>query len=121
MSIKELRFHTGLSQSKFAAMFDIPISTLKDWEQERRTATAYVVNMIKKILELQGILLDDNDIDSCESRRRSVERVLAILYTATNGPDETFMNVLDSYISGEITLKEMETRVDRLEYLGVNA
>ena len=79
------------------------------------------MSMIKTILELQGILIDDNDIDSCESRRRSVERVLAILYTATNGPDETFMNVLDSYISGEITLKEMETRVDRLEYLGANA
>ena len=49
-----------------------------------------------------------------------MERVLASLFTATNGPDETFMKVLDSYISGEITLKEMETRVDRLEYLGVN-
>ena len=74
------------------------------------------MSMIKTILELQGILIDDNDIDSCESRRRSVERVLAILSTATNGPDETFMKVLDSYISGEITLKEIETRVDRLEY-----
>ena len=51
MSIKELRSQTGLSQSKFAAMFDIPVSTLKDWEQERRTPPAYVVNMIKKILE----------------------------------------------------------------------
>ena len=120
MNIKELRFQTGLSQSKFAAMFDIPVSTLRNWEQERRTPPTYVVNMIKKILELQGILIDDNYIDSCESRRRSVERVLAILFTATNGPDETFMKVLDSYISGEITLKEMETRVDRLEYLGVN-
>ncbi len=120
MSIKELRSRTGLSQSKFAAMFDIPVSTLKDWEQERRTPPAYVVNMIKKILELQGILINDNCIDSYESRRRSVERVLAILFTATNGPDETFMKVLDSYISGEITLKEMETRVDRLEYLGAN-
>ncbi len=34
MNIKELRSQTGLSQSKFAAMFDIPVSTLKDWEQE---------------------------------------------------------------------------------------
>lgn len=119
MSIKELRSQTGSSQSKFAAMFDIPVSTLKDWEQERHIPPAYVTNMIKTILELQGILLDDNYIDSFESRRRSVERVLAILFTATNGPDETFMKVLNSYISGEITLKEMETRVDRLEYLKV--
>ena len=37
MSIKELRSQTGLSQSKFATIFDIPVSTLKDWEQERRT------------------------------------------------------------------------------------
>ena len=117
MNIKELRSQMGLSQSKFAAMFDIPVSTLKNWEQERRTPPAYVVSMIKTVLELQGILIDDNDIDSCESRRRSVERVLAILFAATNGPDETFMKVLDSYISGEVTLKEMETQVDRLEYL----
>ena len=117
MNIKELRSQMGLSQSKFAAMFDIPVSTLKNREQERRTPPAYVVSMIKTVLELQGILIDDNDIDSCESRRRSVERVLAILFAATNGPDETFMKVLDSYISGEITLKEMETQVDRLEYL----
>lgn len=117
MNIKELRSQMGLSQSKFAAMFDIPVSTLKNWEQERRTPPAYVVSTIKTVLELQGILIDDNDIDSCESRRRSVERVLAILFAATNGPDETFMKVLDSYISGEITLKEMETQVDRLEYL----
>lgn len=48
-----------------------------------------------------------------------MERILAILFTTTNGPDETFMKVLDSYISVEITLKEMETRVDQLEYLGV--
>ncbi len=64
MNIKELRFQTGLSQSKFAAMFDIPVSTLRNWEQERRTPPTYVVNMIKKILELQGILIDDNYINS---------------------------------------------------------
>lgn len=119
MSIKELRSQTGLSQSKFAAMFDIPVSTLKDWEQGRRTPPVYVVNMIKTILELKGIMIDENYIVSCENRRKSVERVMAILLTATNGPDEIFMGVLDSYISGKITLEEMETGVDRLEYLGV--
>lgn len=119
MSIKEIRFQTGLSQSKFANMFDIPVATLKDWEQGRRTPPSYVVNMIKKILQFQGMTIDENYVESCETRRQSVERVLAILLTATNGPDEVFMGVLESYISGKITLEEIEIRVDRLEYLGV--
>ena len=119
LDIKELRFQTGLSQSKFAAMFDIPTSTLRDWEQGRRTPPVYVVNMIKTILELQGLIVSDDYIVACEKRRKSVERVMAILLTATNGPDERFMEVLDSYILGKITLEEMEIRVDRFEYLGV--
>ena len=109
MKIKELRCQTGLSQSKFADMFGIPVSTLKDWEQGRRTPPIYVTNMIRTILEY---------VAACERRRKSVERVMAILLTATNGPDESFMRVLESYIDGKISLEEIEMRVDRLEYLG---
>ena len=58
-------------------------------------------------------------IEACEKRRKSVEKALAIVMTATNGPDEAFMDVLDAYIFGKISLEEMETRIDRLEYLGV--
>lgn len=119
MSIKEMRLQTGLSQSKFAAMFEIPVATLKDWEQGRRKPPVYVINMMEKILEHQGMLIDIEYIDACEARRKSVERVLAILLTATDGPDEVFMSVLESYILGKITLEEMNVRVDRLEYLGV--
>ena len=42
---------------------------------------------------------------------------MAIVLTATDGPDEIFMEALESYIAGEITLEELEVRVDRLEYL----
>lgn len=118
MRIKELRLQTGLSQSKFANMFDIPIATLKDWEQERRNPPSYVVTMIKTILEYKGMLVDEAYVAACEKRRKSVEKALAIVLTATNGPDEVFMDVLDSYIFGKISLEEMETRIDRLEYLG---
>lgn len=118
MDIKKMRLQTGLSQSKFAAMFEIPVATLKDWEQGRRTPPSYVVNMIQMILQYKGLLVDTEYIDGCEKRRESVERVLAILFTATNGPDERFMGVLDTYIEGKITLKEMEEKVDRLVYLG---
>jgi len=54
MSIKEMRISTGLSQSKFADMFDVPVATLKDWEIGRRTPPSYVVNMIQTILQYNG-------------------------------------------------------------------
>lgn len=119
MSIKELRLQTGLSQSKFANMFEIPVATLKDWEQERRNPPGYVVNMMTTILEYKGMLINDEYVMACEKRRKSVEKALAIVMTATNGPDEAFMDVLDAYIFGKISLEEMETRIDNLEYLGV--
>ena len=119
MSIKKMRDQTGLSQSKFAGMFDIPVATLKDWEQGRRNPPSYVISMIKTILEGKGLLVDIPDPIACEERRKSVERALAILYTATNGPDPVFMDVLESYILGKISLEEMEARIDRLEYLEV--
>ena len=55
--------------------------------------------------------------DAKEKRRRSVERCLAILLTATEGPNEMFMDALEEYIEGRISLSEMEKRVDRLEYI----
>ena len=119
MEIRNLRLQTGLSQSKFARLFDIPVSTLKDWEQERRNPPAYVVNMIRMILEYKGMLMTQSYLEACEARRKSVENAMAIMLSATNGPDELFMDVLDSYIFGKISLEEMESRIDRLEYLGV--
>ncbi len=44
---------------------------------------------------------------------------MAVMLSATNGPDELFLEVLDSYIYGEITLEEMEEKIDRFWYLGV--
>lgn len=119
MGVRELRLQTGLSQSKFAKMFDIPLATLKDWEQERRKPPIYVINMMKTILEYKGMLLNQKYMIDCDERRKSVENAMAIILSATNGPDELFMEVLNSYIFGKITLEEMELRIDRFEYLGV--
>ena len=60
-----------------------------------------------------------SDVEACEARRKSVENVMAIMLSATNGPDEAFFEVLNSYIFGEITLEEMEQRIDRFEYLEI--
>ena len=62
--------------------------------------------------------ISQSEVEACEARRKSVENAMAIMRSATNGPDELFLEVLDSYIFGKITLEEMEVRIDRFEYLG---
>ena len=48
--IKELRESTGLTQKKFAAMYGIPLSTLRKWEQGEASPAPYVVNLIARTL-----------------------------------------------------------------------
>ena len=50
MNIKEIRKTTGLSQSKFADMFGIPVSTLRKWEQGEASPAPYIVDMLIKLL-----------------------------------------------------------------------
>ena len=48
--IKELRASTNLSQSAFAELFGIPVSTLRKWEQNESTPPSYLINFIEKSL-----------------------------------------------------------------------
>ena len=73
--------------------------------------------MIQEILDHRGIIINGNYINDYENRRKSVERALAIILSATNGPDKIFMNALNDYIEGKITLSELEQNVDSLSYL----
>ena len=80
MNVKEMRAMTGLSQSKFAAMFNIPKGTFQAWEQGRQEPPAYVTSMMERILVLtkpaenfnpmydsQFMISRDND-KQCEHR-----------------------------------------------------
>lgn len=53
MNVKEMRAMTGLSQSKFAAMFNIPTGTFQAWEQGRQDPPAYVTGMMERILLME--------------------------------------------------------------------
>ena len=66
MNIKELRKFTGLSQSKFASKFGVPLPTYCHWEQDVRKPPKYVVSMMQRILELEGVNLFD-EIQECQS------------------------------------------------------
>lgn len=48
--IKELRDSTGLSQKQFADHFEIPVSTLRKWEQGEAKPAHYVEKMLAMLL-----------------------------------------------------------------------
>lgn len=56
MTIKEFRILTGLTQGKFAGYFGLPLRTLQEWEQERRTPPPYLVELLKRIWNLENRL-----------------------------------------------------------------
>lgn len=48
--IRELRESTGLTQKAFAELFDIPVSTLRKWEQGEASPPPYVLKLIARSL-----------------------------------------------------------------------
>ena len=55
MTIKELRQQTGLSQTAFAKYFEIPLRTVQDWEQGKRTPPEYLVKLMAEKLKMNKL------------------------------------------------------------------
>ncbi len=53
MTIQELRLKTGLSQSKFAEYFEIPLRTVQEWEQGRRKPPDYIPKLLERIWRIE--------------------------------------------------------------------
>ena len=53
-NMKDFRLSTGLSQSKFAEYFGLPIRTLQEWEQGRRNPPEYLLELLKRIWKLES-------------------------------------------------------------------
>ena len=49
MTIQELREKTGLTQSKFAEYFGLPLRTVQEWEQGRRKPPDYIPKLLERI------------------------------------------------------------------------
>jgi putative transcriptional regulator len=47
--IRKTRTDLGLSQTKFASRFRVPVGTLRDWEQARATAPDFAVAYVRVI------------------------------------------------------------------------
>lgn len=49
LQVKEIRKATGLTQEKFAALIDVQLGTLRNWEQGRRTPTGPAKALLRAI------------------------------------------------------------------------
>jgi len=56
MGIKELRASSGLSQSQYAARWEIPVRTLQQWEQGRSAPPDYVLRMMERLQQYSAQL-----------------------------------------------------------------
>lgn len=102
--IKAMRAETGLSQGKFAALFNIPVRTLQDWEQGRYKTTPHVISMMKRIMDLEGRLSvrfrDDQhkadylrllgQMKSADCYHQAVAYLLALDEVVVNHVDDVF-------------------------------
>lgn len=52
ITIKEIRNSTGLTQREFSKKFDIPLSTLRKWEQGETKPASYIIKMLSRLLPL---------------------------------------------------------------------
>lgn len=54
MTIKEARESIGMSRAEMSRVFEIPIRTLEDWDNGKRTPPPYVQKLIiEKLLTMQ--------------------------------------------------------------------
>jgi len=49
LQVKQIRKATGLTQAKFAAMIDVQLGTLRNWEQGRREPTGPAKALLRAI------------------------------------------------------------------------
>lgn len=51
MEIKELRKKLGITQVKLSSLTNIPLDTIRSWEQGRRNPPSYVSEYVREIIE----------------------------------------------------------------------
>lgn len=62
MTIKEIRILTGMKRKEFASYLGIPLGTLRNWEQNVREPTEYMVALIERVLISEGKLSDKQSL-----------------------------------------------------------
>ena len=53
-AMRDFRLSTGLSQSKFAEYFGLPVRSIQEWEQGRKNPPSYLLELLKRIWNLES-------------------------------------------------------------------
>lgn len=75
--VRELRESTGMTQKAFAELFDIPLSTLRKWEQGEASPPPYVVRMMARLLPFERV--DLKEINSKKGHKYYYDNAKKIL------------------------------------------
>ena len=117
MTIKEIREHTGLSQSAFARATGVPVRTLQQWEQGRSKPPAYVESLIERVMEQGSIATQrQSDRNPAETANRAQCAVTADSmpnqspdFTPSQSPGSRHEAALARLANGEYTIPTRNT------------
>lgn len=65
-------------------------------------------------------MVNEQYLKECATRRLYVERALAIVTTAAQAPNALFMDALEQFVDGTLSLEELEHNVNQFNYLKIN-
>ena len=55
---RAIRTHLDLTQERFAALLDVPVATVRNWEQGRRSPRGPAKTLLEVAARYPGVLLD---------------------------------------------------------------
>lgn len=101
LSIKQLRLPTRMSQAEFAEKFNIPKSTLQQWESGKRKPPAYIPEMIYIILQAElklKQLYPNSDCMACDPEGIcNIENSVCSFYTCIQTNYATLLELEEDF------------------------
>ena len=118
-SLKTIRENLGLTQLEISNLIGIPVNTLRNWEQETRTPSEWILNLL-----IDRILRESNEQHSVVDESTSILSFLTIKKSVAKIAEKYDIKriyLFGSYVKGQATASSdidlyMESDLYGLEY-----
>ncbi len=120
--IKQIRENLNLTQLELANLLNIPLKTIKNWEQNQRTPSSYIVDLI--INNILSLANEKNLEEENEEQILSFVTIKDKTNEIVKSYDIEKVYLYGSYAKGEANIYSdidlyMISNVDGLEYFGL--